>query len=339
MAFKTFIAPSRPVRRFAIKSRPGMGKSTLLTQAVGPILWLDTDGRVSDVAHHAEPGKIIQPEIDPADYTDVRKIDLQLAKNMRGSGVKSIVVDSVTPIIQRIIRRVSLTEAAGEGPQNKGAAHREKADTMALLGECVSAYGTDTYWVWHTGTSQLGREVKETETVTQIEQDRLRRHLNAELVIVADKDDINIRGVLIEYSRNNPAAEGQIIWDTPENLKAGTFWKGMFERIDEALKPGKPAPAPHTAPIPPAPASPAPAAGAPAAETGTQPPAGTAPKAFANAEAAIAWGAQELQLNPEEAAVVYEEVKKKSGAKKPSAMWTAWIAEVESRKLALAGSF
>jgi hypothetical protein len=330
MAFKPLKKQLHPVRRWAVKGPPGCGKSSFVTQAEGPILVLDIDRRFSDV-RHLTTSDVLSISDQDADLADVRAIDRLIAENSRNSGIKSTVVDSVTPLFQRIIRRKALDEAAGEGERNKGAAHREKADTMALLTDAVCASAGAVYFIWHTGHSRLGTEVKETESLSKVEQERLRRHLNAEIEVISDPKDTRRRVVKVQYCRTNPSAEGKILWDSPENLAAGTFWKGMMDRLDILFTPAAATPAPKPAPLPSSTA----AADAPTPETA---PRGDAPVArtFASPDEAIAWGATELQLNVEEVAAVYEETKKQVKPASAKQMWTAWVTTVEERKKLLA---
>lgn len=354
MAFKK-MTPSTPPRRWSLVAFPGDGKSSFAAQMKKPILPIDVDARFSEVFALAG-GEVLELSANLADNTDAQKIDELLQEQIAGSEIGTIVVDSVTGIIQRITRRNAL--AGGPGNANKSAIHAEKANTMALLGTSVSNCGTHTLWIWHYSSGKFNGQDKVTETVSEIERDRLRKHLNAELKIVFDKNDEKRRGVRILWARSGKGI-GQIVWDSPENLKAETFWKGIPEKIEQVMYP-KPETKPAGAPVNGSngangvrtqtanngttqtaaatsgaattvtSAAAAPATGtatAGAGETNSEPH-------FNSPEEAIAWGARELQLNPEEVSTIYAAVKADAHPTRASDMWAAWTTEVQKRRAA-----
>jgi hypothetical protein len=306
-----------------------------------PILPVDVDNRYAEVAHLAGPGNVFELSEERADNADVQAIDRLLKKNMPGSGVSTIVVDSVTPIFARITRRNQMEVRGGQVEGNKSAIHAEKADAMALLSAAVTAYGTDTLWVWHVNAGKFNGADRITQTISNTEVERLWKHLNAILEVVIDEKKNGLRGIRILRARAEHAID-KIIWDTPENAAAGTFWKGMPERIEDLLYPKNPQGARATAiPAARATASSTPAPAAPAAPAATATPAAAeapAARTFASPAEAIAWGAAELCINPDEAAAVYESVKTATKPKKSSEMWAAWMTEVQNRQANLAAA-
>lgn len=308
MAFKKLADTQiRPARRWALVGFPGDGKSSFAAQMQTPILPIDVDGRFREVEHLAN-GTVFALSEKREENNDVQAIDRLLDENMPDSGVRTIVVDSVTPIFQRITRRHQVEEHEGGVRGNKSAVHREKADVMALLGAAVTSYGTDTLFVWHLNGTNFNGQEKTTQSISETERERLRKFLNAELHVVVDKN--GRRGIHVAWSRSGHGI-GQTIYDTQENFDAGSFWKGMPERIEALIFPTV-------------------VKGAPAQ-------AATTPenvRSFANSEEAIAWGMTKLNAPVDEVSAIYGEVKAAAKPKSSREMWAAWVAEVEKRQMA-----
>jgi hypothetical protein len=310
MAFKKLAETQiRPARRWALVGFPGDGKSSFAAQMQTPILPIDVDGRFREVEHLAN-GTVFALSEKREENNDVQAIDRLLDKHMSDSGVRTIVVDSVTPIFQRITRRHQVEEHEGETKGNKSAVHREKADVMALLGAAVTGYGTDTLWIWHLNTSSFNGKHTQSQSVSETERDRLRKFLNAELHVVVDKN--GRRGIVVAWSRSGHGI-GQTIYDTQENFDTGFFWKGMPERIEALIYPAVVARGPG-------------ASAAPTADGA---------RSFANAEDAINWGLSQINAPAEEVSALYAEVKAAAQPKSSREMWAAWVAEIAKRQATL----
>jgi len=296
----------RPARRWALVGFPGDGKSSFATQMQTPILPIDVDGRFREVEHLAN-GVVFALTEKPEENNDVQLIDELLEKEMPDSGVRTIVVDSVTPIYQRITRRVQMAIQEGDlNGKNKSAPHQLKANAMALLGTSVSSYGTDTLWIWHLNDTNFNGQSKVAQSISETERDRLRKFLNAELHVVVDKN--GRRGITIFWSRSGHGI-GQTIYDTQENFDSGFFWKGMPERIEAIIFP-KAVPKLTEA----------------AADN---------TRTFASPAEAIKWGAAHLNAPEDEVAEIYNTVKALIQPKTAREMWAAFGAEVEKRSAAL----
>ena len=307
MAFKKLAETQiRPARRWALIGFPGDGKSSFAAQMQTPILPIDVDGRFREVEHLAN-GDVFALSENREENNDVQAIDILLEKHMPDSGVRTIVVDSVTPIYQRITRRVQVAIQEGDlDGKNKSSPHQVKANVMALLGTSVTSYGTDTLWIWHLNDTNFNGQSKIAQSISETERDRLRKFLNAELHVLVDKN--GRRGITIAWSRSGHGT-GQTIYDTQENFDAGSFWKGMPERIEAVIYPTPTAKRPE-----------------PVAENA---------RSFASPADAVKWGATQLNATDEEVVEIYNSVKALAQPKTSREMWAAWVAEIEKRGAAL----
>ena len=219
MAFKRVDKDILPPRRWALKGRYGDGKSTFILAMQQPALIVDADGR----RHELKGGELYELSEEPADNRSVERIQDILDRNMPGSGIKTIAIDSITSLIGSSIARAMLDNAADRN-RNKNQAWVDKAEKMRLLQDSVTAHGTHVLWVWHLEDAQLNGQTHIRETLPETERERLFRSLNASLRIVREKDR---RGILVEWSREGPS--GMVIWDEQGH------WKGVPERIEAAL--------------------------------------------------------------------------------------------------------
>lgn len=213
--------PQFPPRQWAIYGAAGSGKSHFASQMKTPALVIDADARFTEQLAHAA-GDIYQLSDEHTDNTDPNRIVDLLKKNLPGSGVRTIVVDSLTAIMRPIINQALVN---AETAKNKIGVFRDKALAMSRLQDAVSSSGCDALWIWHTHTSldAQAREVKRT-SIPETELIRLRRSLNAILRLEADGDR---RSVLIEWARNGK--HGIRLFDD-----AGG-WAGMPELIEAAM--------------------------------------------------------------------------------------------------------
>lgn len=222
--FKKMTAPQFPPRQWAIYGAAGSGKSHFASQMKTPALVIDSDARFTEQLANAA-GVIYQLSDEHTDNTDPDAIARQLREELPGSGVRTIVVDSLTAILRPKIN-AALADIDHGRAKNKIAAFKDKALSMSLLQDAVTSSGADTLWIWHTHESRdaqaklvMRASIPETELV------RLRRSLNA--ILRLDVGDDGKRTVLVEWARNGKS--GIRLVDT-----AGG-WKGMPELIEAAM--------------------------------------------------------------------------------------------------------
>src|SRR4051812_14527700 len=98
MMFNKMSTQILPPRQWALVGYPGSGKSTFAAQMAGPMLVVDADHRFAEVARLAA-GDVFQLSDEPSDSMDAEKIAQRLRENMPGSGVHTIVIDSLTSIL------------------------------------------------------------------------------------------------------------------------------------------------------------------------------------------------------------------------------------------------
>jgi hypothetical protein len=134
-------------RLWAMAGYPGSGKSTFATQMAGPILIVDADHRFDEVLDLALVD-VHELSDSPSDSVDSDRIAALLADNMPGSGVRTIVVNSLTAIITPIITQAMLDKDAGRA-RNLSAGWRQKALAMHQLQDAVTRWATDCLWIYH----------------------------------------------------------------------------------------------------------------------------------------------------------------------------------------------
>lgn len=226
MAFKKMSKTSYPPRLWALVGYPGGGKSTFATRMRGPVLPIDADHRFTEVAHLAEEDVFqLSDKHDDNNNTDV--IAQTLDENMPGSGVKTIIVDSLTAIIAPLVMKAVRDNDAGLN-KNRSAAFKDKATAMRQLQFAVNKWGCDVLWIYHLqdGRDQNAKEVT-TATLSKTERNRLHSSLNMELHLVQDGEK---RGIKIVWARRG--RYGMTLWD-----ESG-IWKEMPERIEQAVYDG-----------------------------------------------------------------------------------------------------
>jgi hypothetical protein len=314
MAFKRVDKDILPPRRWALKGRYGDGKSTFILAMQQPALIVDADGR----RHELKGGELYELSEEPADNRSVERIQDLLDRNMPGSGIKTIAIDSITSLIGSSIARAMLDNAADRN-RNKNQAWVDKAEKMRLLQDSVTAHGTHVLWVWHLEDAQLNGQTHIRETLPETERERLFRSLNASLRIVREKDR---RGILVEWSREGPA--GMVIWDEQGH------WKGVPESIEAALygqggdaKPTPPKPAVAVAPEP---------AGTDAEDDAKGGQADNVLTFYSPTEA-ISWAMEQGAFADTFAAeIAYEQLRSEMKPRNAKEMYIAWIGFVKKQK-------
>lgn len=300
MPFAPMQRPEYPPRQWSIVGRPGSGKSTFAAAAMRtPILAIDADQRFAQVAHLAG-GEVYQLSEDPTANTDARRIADLIAANMRGSGVKTIVIDSLTAIIAPLISAAIMANEAGEN-KNRIAAFQPKAMAMRTIQDAATGTGADTLWIYHLQDGRDGKaKARTTTTITPVELARLRRSLNMELSI-DDRPD-GTRAITADWCR--AGRSGFTLIDAP-----GNQWAGMAERIEAAAYDGL-------------------------TDADRQALATETPATFAGKPAAIAWGFEQgCFRDAVHAKGAYEKLKRAHPQiSSADQFWPIWIADVERRE-------
>jgi hypothetical protein len=292
MAFKKLAVNAYPPRQWAIVGDPGTGKSTFAAQMKGPLLVIDADHRFQEMAQVAS-GDVYT--LDSAG-NDAESIAQELRANMQGSGVRTIVVDSLTAIITPLVTQAVMENDAGTS-KNKVASFKPKAMALRLLQDSITNWGVDTLWIYHTrqGLDSQARQVTST-SISAVELARLRRSLNLVLRLVAEGGK---RGVVVDWARRGRS--GVTLWDESGH------WRNMPERIESAVYDGLSQQEQD------------------AIEKAT-------PSSFSGPNAAIAWGFEQgCFRDAVHAANAYEEVKHTHQPESATMMWNLWIADVQRR--------
>ena len=196
MAFKKMERAKYPARLWAIAGYAGSGKSTFAAQLRGPLVAVDADHRFQEVLSTAK-GDVFALSDEPSDNVSPDRIATLLAENMPRSGVKTIVVDSLTAIITPFVVQAMLDHDNGRA-RNLSAAFKTKALAMRQLQDAVTRWGCDVLWIYHL---QDARDAKANEitraTVSQTELARLTRSINCQLELV--ENDQGQRGVKVNW--------------------------------------------------------------------------------------------------------------------------------------------
>ena len=308
MAFKKIdTTGGYPPRFWSLCGYPGAGKSTFSAQMAGPLLCIDSDGRFVEVV---TPGTEV---FTLTENFDAEKIAEELRAGMPGSGVRTIVVDSLTSIISPLVTAAILDNDAGRN-KNRVSAFKAKALAVRLLQDAVTAAGVDTLWIYHLrdGMDAKARKVEST-SISTVELARLRRSLNLSLrvvvedgkrVVVEDGKRVVVedgkRGIVVDWARRGRS--GMTLWDK------STHWAGMPEKIERAVYGGLSA------------------ADMDKTEKRT-------PKGFASPEDAIAWGWETgMFRDARHAKNAYEKVKVEEQPKTAEKMFSLWVDNVTARQ-------
>lgn len=230
MAFAKKQIPVYPRRHWQIVGRAGSGKSTFAMRMKAPLLPIDADHRIDQVAH-LNPD-MLELSTVPTDHNDTDRIAQLLAANMPGAQVGTILIDSLTAIIAPLVTQAMQDKEHGR-TKNLYAAFRPKAMAMRQLQDAVTRFGTDTLWIFHlddTNTESGEKIVK--ESISKTELARLMRSVNLKLEVVTDAQTRR-RGIYVKWARRGRSGKQVgVLWD-----ETGT-WIGMPERIEHAVYDG-----------------------------------------------------------------------------------------------------
>jgi len=228
MAFSKKQIPQYPRRHWQIVGRAGSGKSTFAMRMKAPLLPIDADHRIDQVAH-LNPDMLELSQL-PQDHNDTDRIAQLLNANMTSAAVGTIIVDSLTAIIAPLVTQAMVEKQEGR-MRNLYAGFAPKALAMRQLQDVVTRWGTDTLWIFHlddTNAEDGTKIVK--ETISKTELARLMRSVNLKLEVVVENKK---RGVYVKWARRGRSGNAVgILWD-----ETGT-WIGMPERIERAVYDG-----------------------------------------------------------------------------------------------------
>ena len=228
MAFVKAVKPKWPTLRAAVYAESGAGKTTLARSAKQPMVVIDADNRFTDQMR--ENDSVFFLSENPRDNLDIDTICALLAQNMPGSGVKTIVVDTATPIFETLMEEVEaevdqIRQWNTKNPSSKKSEigpHRTKATKMKRLRRALFGYDTDVLIIYHQHTHYTHTGKKEVaRTISDIELARLNMSINMTLKVVTD-EKTGRRGVLIE--RNRFGHEGITVWDDSPTKDWAGFW-------------------------------------------------------------------------------------------------------------------
>jgi len=294
MPFQKLQATTYPPRLWGLVGYPGSGKSTFATALRAPLLAIDADHRFTEVA-------ALAPEVyalseTPADNANADRIAAILAKQMPGTKIGTIVVDSLTAIITPLVVQALVDKDEGR-VKNLAAALRGKALAMRQLQDAVTRWGTDALWIYHLNDARdaQGNELTRA-TVSATELVRLTRSINMQLEITQADGK---RGVKVVWARRGRS--GVTLWDETGN------WRGMPERIEQAVYDGL-------------------------SQAEQDKIAHSAPDVFASPELAIAWAVEQGAFDEvAHARNAYEKIKRDGKPNDARAMATLWVADVKRR--------
>lgn len=287
--------PSKyPPRLWSLVGYPGSGKSTFATRMRQPLLPIDADHRFSEVLHLAKD--VYSLSEVPEDNVSADRIAAILPEKMPGSGIETIIVDSLTSIITPLVIQAIMDKDLGR-EKNLAVAFRTKALAMRQLQDAVTRWGTDVLWLYHLhdARDEKAKEVTKA-TVSATELVRLTRSINMHLEIVIQDAK---RGAKVVWARRGRS--GMTLWDESET------WENMPERIEAAVYDGLTLGEMDRIEL-------------------------SAPEIFPSSEIAISWAMDQGAFDEiAHARNAYEKIKHERNPTNARQMATLWIADVQHR--------
>lgn len=228
MPFQKLQVPKYPRRLWEIVGRAGSGKSTFLTRMRSPILPIDADHRIDEVAR-LNPDMLALSNT-AEDHNTPDRIAHLLHENMPGSKVGTIAVDSLTAIIAPRVTQAMIDRDEGR-TRNLYAGFRDKALAMRQLQDAITMWGTDVLWIYHIDDARDADGKLHTKaTISTTELARLMRSVNLKLEVVIEK---NRRGIKVKWARRGRSGDQVgVLWDETGD------WRGMPERIESVVYDG-----------------------------------------------------------------------------------------------------
>ena len=299
MTFVKMQPDAYPRRLWSVCGFAGSGKSSFAARLRAPILAIDADHRFDEVLPLAG-GDVYRLSETPSDAIDPERIAACLRENMPGSGVQTIVVDSLTAILAPLVTAAILDNDAGRN-KNRMAAWKPKALGMRTIQDAVTGWGCDVLWIYHLQSGRDAGAVEHTtSTISLTELARLTRCLNLRLRIMVGKD--GRRGVVVEWARRGRS--GLTLWDDSGS------WEGMPEAIEKAVY-----------------------GGLTRADQDLIEKA--IPSSFTGPDGALAWAVDFGAFdNLPHARNAYDALKASQAPASASEMWSLWLADVQARKAA-----
>lgn len=304
MGFKKMTRQKYPPRLWSLVGYPRSGKSTFAARLNGPMVVVDADHRFQEVLSLAND-EVFELSETRSDNVDPNQITKLLNQNMPGSGVKTIVVDSLTAIITPLVVQAMVDHDAGR-ERNLSAAFRNKALAMRQIQDAITRWGSDVLWIYHLQDARDARANEITRaTISDTELARLSRSINVQLEVVLDERN-DRRGIRVVWARRGRA--GMVIWD-----ESGS-WEGMPEKIEAEIYDGLTADEQDRI------------------EKST-------PDHFPNPETAISWAIEQGAFTAiSKAKKAYNECKKNMKPSNAREMAQFWVDEVHARLLTMGTS-
>jgi adenosyl cobinamide kinase/adenosyl cobinamide phosphate guanylyltransferase len=301
MGFKKMTRQKYPPRLWSLVGYPRSGKSTFAARLKGPMVVIDADHRFQEVLELAND-EVYELSETCSDNVDPNQITKLLNQNMPGSGVETIVVDSLTAIITPLVVQAMVDHDAGR-ERNLSAAFRNKALAMRQIQDAVTRWGSDVLWIYHLQDARDARAKEITRaTISETELARLSRSINVQLEVVLDEAN-NRRGIRVVWARRGRS--GMTIWD-----ESGS-WEGMPEKIESSIYDGLTADEQDRI------------------EKST-------PDTFPNPETAISWAVEQGAFTTiAKAKKAYNECKKNTKPTNAREMAQFWVDEVHARLLTM----
>lgn len=188
-------------------------------------LW-PTDDRLWEYAQAIGDERVLMPEVD--NTLDVTAVLTAIEQDLRGGDfahVAGFVLDNMTHIFQRetgVTLKKTMAGQATSGAAGKAAAMRVVSAVLMSVQKPLLAL-SHTYLA----ATQNLKQKRKRDTISQVEEQRLKRCFNAKLEVLHQEERY---GVQVVECRQQPGLQPFILWDEP-----GNYFAGMPARIRRAL--------------------------------------------------------------------------------------------------------